>query len=76
MFGSQEQEWSHSGDREDDEFIFGHSVFKVMLEHSGRDSQEAELKLAFLEFLCEYLTSCSLQVDNDLSTRYGQWADS
>lgn len=51
-------------------------MFKVSLEHPGRDSREAELKLAFLEFLCEYLTSCFLQVDSDLSTRYGQWADS
>lgn len=33
------------------------------VEHSGIDAQEAELQLAFLELLCEYLTRCSLEVD-------------
>lgn len=38
--------------REEDEFIFGHIMFEVAMEHSSSNAQGAELELTSLEILC------------------------
>lgn len=38
--------------REEVEFIFGHIMFEVAMEHSSSNAQGAELELTSLEILC------------------------
>lgn len=44
------------------------------VKHSGSDAQEVELQLAFLEFLCEYLTRWSPQVHSPDLIQHKTWS--